>query len=105
VLACGQRALAHVSYLESTRAKAQLNRDQTDQFYTGNLASFAPGLTEHRLQHAPSLPTASHQPKSGVKNDRARAQIMLRITQTALNQCLRSETVRALSDLTQKPRS
>jgi hypothetical protein len=37
--------LAHVSYLESTRAKAQLNRDQTDQFYTGNLASFAPGLT------------------------------------------------------------
>ena len=45
MLACGQRALAHVSYLESTRAKAQLNRDQTDQFYTGNLASFAPGLT------------------------------------------------------------
>jgi hypothetical protein len=37
--------LAHVSYLESTRAKAQLNRDQTDQFYSGNLASFAPGLT------------------------------------------------------------
>ena len=45
MLACGQRALAHVSYLESTRAKAQLNRDQTDQFYSGNLASFAPELT------------------------------------------------------------
>ncbi|SUZ31246.1 hypothetical protein ROE7235_00982 [Roseibaca ekhonensis] len=37
--------MAHVSYLESTRAKAQLNRDQADQFYTGNLANFAPGLT------------------------------------------------------------
>ena len=30
------------------RAKAQLNRDQTDQFYTGNLANFAPGLTQRR---------------------------------------------------------
>ena len=49
MLACGQRALAHVSYLESTRAKAQLNHDQTDQFYTGNLASFAPGLTTVRI--------------------------------------------------------
>jgi hypothetical protein len=29
----------------SRRAKAQLNRDQTDQFYTANLANFAPGLT------------------------------------------------------------
>ena len=29
----------------STRAKAQLNRDQTDQFYTANLANFPPGLT------------------------------------------------------------
>jgi len=46
VLACGQRALARVSYLESTRAKAQLNREQTEQFYTGNLANFAPGLTQ-----------------------------------------------------------
>ncbi|MEP3332785.1 hypothetical protein, partial [Sedimentitalea sp.] len=45
VLACGQRALAHVSYMESTRAKAPLNRDQTDQFYTGKLTHFAPGLT------------------------------------------------------------
>jgi hypothetical protein len=31
--------------MESTRAKAQLNREQTDQFYTGNLANIAPGLT------------------------------------------------------------
>ncbi len=45
MLAYGQRALARVSYLESTRAKVQLNREQTDQFYTGNLAHFAPGLT------------------------------------------------------------
>jgi len=46
VLACGQRALARVSYMESTRTKAPLTRDQTDQFYTGKLANFAPGLTE-----------------------------------------------------------
>jgi len=46
VLACRQRALARVSYLESTRAKAQLNPDQTDQFYTGKLTHFAPGLTD-----------------------------------------------------------
>ncbi|SUZ32489.1 hypothetical protein ROE7235_02249 [Roseibaca ekhonensis] len=44
--------MAHVSYLESTRAKAQLNRDQADQFYTGNLANFAPGLT---FDHAASF--------------------------------------------------
>ena len=50
--ACGQRALARISYLESTRAKAQLNRDQTDQFYTGNLANFAPGLTSAAAQTA-----------------------------------------------------
>jgi hypothetical protein len=52
VLACGLRALAHVSYLESTRAKAQLNRDQADQFYTGNLANFAPGLTSPRYSRS-----------------------------------------------------
>ena len=43
--ACGQRALARVSYMTSTRAKAQLTPNQTDQFYTGKLTLFAPGLT------------------------------------------------------------
>ena len=43
--ACGQRALARVSYMTSTRAKAQPTPNQTDQFYTGKLTLFAPGLT------------------------------------------------------------
>ena len=60
---------------------------------------------EHRLQHAPPLPATSHQPKAGVKTARERVQIMLRITQTALNQGLRSETVRASSELTQQSSS
>ncbi len=39
--------MVHVSYLESTRAKARLTPSQTAvQFYTGNLANFAPGLTD-----------------------------------------------------------
>ncbi len=49
MLASGQPALAHVSYLESTRAKALLTPNQTVQFYTGNLTHFAPGLTKRSL--------------------------------------------------------
>jgi|TARA_B110000046_G_C12790302_1_gene312826 hypothetical protein len=60
---------------------------------------------DHRLQHALPLPAASHQPKASVKTGRAKAQIMLRITKTALNQGLRSETVRASSELTQQSSS
>jgi len=48
VLACGQRALARVSYMTSTRAMAQLTPNQTDQYYTGKLTFFAPGLTHGR---------------------------------------------------------
>ena len=44
--ACGQRALARVSYMTGTRAKAQLTPNQTDQFHTGKLTLFAPGLTD-----------------------------------------------------------
>jgi len=45
VPAFGQRALARVSYLGSTRAKAPLNPNQTVQYYTGKLTLIAPGLT------------------------------------------------------------
>ena len=59
--ACGQRALARVSYMTSTRAKAQLTPNQTDQFYTGKLTLFAPGLTQHVV-----LPS-----RASLKTDRA----------------------------------
>ena len=61
--ACGQRALARVSYMTSTRAKAQLTPNQTGQFYTGKLTLFAPGLTLASYKqprtyiHLPELPT------------------------------------------------
>jgi len=45
VLACGQRAMARVSYMTSTRAKAQLTSYQTVLYYAGKLTLFAPGLT------------------------------------------------------------
>jgi hypothetical protein len=48
VLAYGQRALARVSYMKSTRAKAQITPNRTDQYYTGKLTLFAPGLTVRR---------------------------------------------------------
>ena len=60
---------------------------------------------EYRLQHVPPLPTASHQPKSSVKTGQERAQIMLHIIKSALNQRLRSEAVHASADLTQNPGS
>ena len=44
-MACGQCALARVSYLESTRAKAQQNSTAMDPFYSGAWPNFAPGLT------------------------------------------------------------
>jgi hypothetical protein len=44
VLACGQRALARVSYMESTRAKAP-PKPKTGQYLSGKLTNFTPGLT------------------------------------------------------------
>jgi hypothetical protein len=44
VLAFGQCALARVSYLVSTRAKARL-KPKTGQYLSGALSHFAPGLT------------------------------------------------------------
>tara|TARA_R110000822_G_scaffold124018_1_gene258522 strand:- start:26 stop:187 length:162 start_codon:yes stop_codon:yes gene_type:complete len=49
VLACGQRALACVSYLESTRAKAP-PKPKTGQYLSGKLTNFTPGLT-HLQNH------------------------------------------------------
>ncbi len=45
MLACGQRALARVSYMTSTRAKAPTTPKQTVQYYAGKLTLFVPGLT------------------------------------------------------------
>ena len=44
-MACGQCALARVSYLESTRAKAPHNSHKVVPFYSGAWTNFVPGLT------------------------------------------------------------
>ncbi|NRB17612.1 MAG: hypothetical protein HRU33_08610 [Rhodobacteraceae bacterium] len=45
VLACGQRAMARVSYMKSTRAKAPPTPKQTVPYHAGKLTLFALGLT------------------------------------------------------------
>ena len=45
MLACGKRALARVSYMTSTRAKAPPTPNQTVLYYTKKLTLFVPGLT------------------------------------------------------------
>jgi len=59
VLASGQRALARVSYLAHTRAKARL-KTKTGQYLSGALALFAPELTPSRSDNR-----AKHQQNSG----------------------------------------
>jgi hypothetical protein len=49
VLAYGQHALARVSYLVSTRAKARL-KPKTGQYLSGALPHIAPGLTVVGIQ-------------------------------------------------------
>ncbi|MEM9130643.1 MAG: hypothetical protein AAGA97_13085, partial [Pseudomonadota bacterium] len=51
-LAFGQCASARVSYMESTRAKAQQNSTQMAPFYSGAWTNFAPGLTEPKVLDA-----------------------------------------------------
>jgi hypothetical protein len=56
VLACGQRALACVSYIASTRAKAP-PKPKIGQYLSGKLNNFPPGLTLRPETRAePTLP-------------------------------------------------
>jgi len=50
VLACGQRAMARVSYMKSTRAKAPPTPKQTVPYHAGKLTLFALGLTVIRTK-------------------------------------------------------